>query len=72
MAGPKGDLPDRQSPILANLKTALDQCKMTKGQSLGAYVRSHEHLVNQLAAVGRPLSDILSGLNADDVLTTSY
>ena len=31
---------------MANLKTALDQCRMQKGQSLEVYIRNHDHLIN--------------------------
>ena len=55
---------------LANMKTALDQCKMVKGQTLEVYIKNHEQLINQHAAVGKPLSEVdrvvsfLSGLHS--------
>ena len=42
----------------ANLKSALEHCKMQKGQSLEEYVKNHEQLVYQHAAVGKPISDM--------------
>ena len=64
---------------LANLKTAIEQCRMVKGQNLDLYIRNHKLLVNEHAAVGRPLSEVdrivsfLSGLSDKyDTLKTLY
>ena len=63
----------------ANLKSALEHCKMHKGQSLEEYIKSHEQLVYQHAAVGKPISDMervvsfLGGLpDRFDTLKTMY
>ena len=64
---------------LANLKTALDQCKMQKGQSLEVYIKNHEQLVNQHSAIGRPIGEVdrivsfLAGLpDRFDTIKTLY
>ena len=64
---------------LANLKSALENCRLQKGQALDAYIKNHEQLMNQLAAVRQPLSNIdrvvsfLSGLSERyDTLKTLY
>ena len=63
----------------ANLKSALEHCKMQKSQSLEEYIKSHEQLVYQHAAVGKPILEMerivsfLGGLpDRFDTLRTMY